>query len=811
MRALGFFFSLLLTLALTIALETPFGSVPPLGKFLSPNHGFWQNAETDSAFDYIELNHAYLQDEVEILIDENLVPHIYAQNDMDLYFAQGYIMAKHRLWQMDFQVRAAAGRIAEIIGPDAIEFDRLQRRKGMTFGAENGLRAFTNDPIINKLLDSYTAGINHYIEQLKERDYPIEYKLLSYSPEKWEPLKSALFLKYMADMLAGGDSDLENTNFVELFGKERYAFLFPNRFSDPDPVIPSEKVWDFEPAPVEKPVQGNYPWANIGETYEKPNPLNGSNNWAVAGSKTASGKPILAGDPHLSLNLPSIWYLMHLNTPDVNVMGAALPGSPNIIIGFTNEVAWSVTNATRDVRDWYKITFRDAEKKEYLYDGNWLKTQLRQEEIEVKGGETFIDSVYYTHHGPVVYDASFNSNGGELEGYALRWIAHEPSKEVLTFYYLNRAKNYEDYVKALSYYVSPAQNFAFASNQGDIALWVQGKFPLKWEEQGEFLMDGSKSAYEWKDYIPQPHNPHIVNPERAFISSANQQPHDLSYPYWGYDHTYEAWRNRRINERLNAMDNITIGQMMSLQSDNYNLKAAETLPIMIEMLDRSSLTELQSSTLKDVLTWDYFNEVGAKGASIWEIWWEKVRVLTNTKYRNAGKTLRMPGEYRLQQLLKSHPNDPHFDLEDTPEVEIARDIVRMAFTMAVDSLEKWKAAHEDNEYFWADFKNTTIQHLLPPLQPFHVPGVQIGGNRNIVNATSGRHGASWRMVVELGDKPIAFGIYPGGQSGNPGSAFYTNMIENWAKGQYLELHAHQQEDARKGNIKQTITLKPNEN
>lgn len=808
MRAIGFFFSLLITLALTFALETQFGSIPALGKFLSPFHGFWQNAETPESFNYEEVSHPTLKDEVEIILDQNLVPHIYAKNDHDLYFAQGYIMAKHRLWQMDFQVRAAAGRLSEVIGPDALDFDRLQRRKGMTFGAENGLKGSMEDPVIKSVIEAYSAGVNHYIDQLEEKDYPIEYKLLGYQPEHWEPYKSLLFLKYMADMLAGGDSDLENTNFVELFGKERYNFLFPNRFSDPDPVIPAEKDWDFEPMEVEKPYQTDYPWSDIAETFEKPNPLNGSNNWAVAGSKTASGNPILAGDPHLALNLPSIWYLMHLHTPAMNVMGAALPGSPNIIIGFTPQVAWSVTNATRDVRDWYKITFRDESKKEYLFDGNWLKTQLRLEEIKIKGGESFVDSVYYTHHGPIVYDDAFMGSKDGRAGYALRWIAHEPSKEVLTFYHLNRAKGYQDYEKALSYYVSPAQNFAFASNQGDIALWIQGKFPLKWEEQGEFLLDGSTSAHEWKGYIPQPQNPHVLNPERGFISSANQQPHDVNYPYWGYDHTYEAWRNRRINSRLREMENITIGQMMSLQSDNYNLKAAESLPILMEMLDKSALSEDQTTLLRELMTWDYFNEVGAKGASIWEVWWDQIRSLTNAKYRNENKALRPPGELRLQQLIQYYPNDEHFDLVDTPEKEHAREVVQKAFTLAADSLTNWKAQHDGAEYFWADFKNTTIQHLLPPLTPFHVPGVQIGGNRSIVNATSGRHGASWRMVVELGQEPTAFGIYPGGQSGNPGSAYYSNFINTWAQGQYLELHALNQQAAREQDVKQIITLKP---
>jgi penicillin amidase len=807
MRLLAFLISLAITLALTFALETPFGTTPALGRFLDPNHGFWQNAEPSEWNPEDELIDAPLKGELSILIDKHLIPHIYAQNDADLYFAQGYMMAKHRLWQMDFQVRAAAGRVSEIIGKDAIDFDRLQRRKGMVFGAENGLREVENDPQIIEIIENFTAGFNFYVENLQRKDYPVEYKLLGYDPEPWEPIKSLLFLKYMADMLAGYDTDLENTNFVELFGKDRYDFLFPDRFGDADPVIPEGTKWNFKPVEVAEPKVKGYPWSNVSEPYEKPDPANGSNNWAVHGTKTAGGRPILAGDPHLSLNLPSIWYMMHLNSPTVNVMGAALPGAPGIIIGFNDHVAWSVTNATRDVRDWYKIEFRDNTRQEYYFDGNWLKSQLRIEEIKVKGADAVLDSVVYTHHGPVVYDDRFSSNGKALEGYSLRWIAHEGSKEVLTFYHLNRAKNYQDYTNALKYYVAPAQNFAFASKDGDIALWIQGKFPLKWEGQGQFLMDGSQKDHEWQGYIPSSHNPHVLNPERGFISSANQQPHDRTYPYWGYDSSYEAWRNRRINQKLAEMEKITARDMMSFQNDNYNLKAAEITPLMLEMLNKSSLTDTQSEILKDIANWDYFNEIGSKGASAWEIWWDKIRKLTNSKYTKAEKRIVPPGEWRLQQLLVTHPNDPHFDLEDTPEVENAVAVVNKAFGMAVDSLMRWKEKN-NADFEWAMVKNTTIQHLLPPLSGFSVSGVPVGGNRNIVNATSSRHGASWRMVVELKDTPIGFGVYPGGQSGNPGSAYYDNLIPIWAAGKYLDLVAYPSKDASKYEKKYTINFKP---
>ncbi len=807
MKLFKFLLSLALTAALVFVLETKFGSVPPLGKFLNPVGGFWQNAEkTENQFIDIGIG-AGVNEQVQILFDENLIPHIYANNDYDLYFAQGYVMAQFRLWQMEFQTRAAAGRLSEIIGPDAIEFDRLQRRKGMGFAAENSLREGENDGQFTSIMQAYSDGANHYINSLDYANLPIEYKLLGYEPEEWSPYKSALFLKYMADMLSASETDLENTNFVELFGKERYDFLFPEVFDSPDPIIPSSTVYDFEPIEVKEPLVKGFPWSNTDEIYEKPDPLNGSNNWAVSGSKTRSGNPILAGDPHLGLNLPSIWYSLHLNAPGVNVMGAGLPGAPGVIIGFNDNIAWSVTNAQRDAVDWYKIQFRDESRQEYFFNNTWLKTQMRIEEVKVLGGETYVDTVIYTHHGPVVYDHSFNQKE-QLTGFAMRWIAHQGSKEVIAFHQLNRAKNYTEYTEALKNYGSPAQNFVFASNQGDIALWVQGKFPIKWEGQGKFLMDGTQLDHDWQGFIPMEQNAHVLNPERGFVSSANQHPHDTTYPYWSFDSNFEAWRNRRINSRLTEMNNISVSEIMALQNDNFNLKASETLPLLIEMTDGMQLNLEQSDVLDLAKNWDYFNDIESKGASVWEIWWDKIRKMANEKFRDSAKPLKTVGERRFQELIAEYPEDEIFDLPETSQKETATEIVQQALLSAIDSLQNWSAANDGKEYAWANFKNTTVQHLLPPLTPFTVSGVQVGGNRSIINATGPRHGASWRMVVELGSKPTAFGVYPGGQSGNPGSKFYDNMIEIWAKGEYLSLKALPIAEMQQENILFTQIIDP---
>jgi penicillin amidase len=245
----------------------------------------------------------------------------------------------------------------------------------------------------------------------------------------------------------------------------------------------------------------------------------------VSGKKTHSGAPILSNDPHLSLSLPSIWYVIHLQAPGVNVMGASLPGSPAVISGFNDSIAWGVTNAQRDLIDWYKIEFKDKSKREYKSDDAWKPTRQVVETFKVKGKPDFYDTITFTHHGPVMYDERFKGDN-EMKHFALRWIAHDPSEEILTFFKLNRAKNHAEYMDALNHYASPAQNFVFASVSGDIAMRIQGRFPVRRKEEGKYILDGTLTRNEWQAFIPNEQNVMYKNPARGFVSSANQYPVD---------------------------------------------------------------------------------------------------------------------------------------------------------------------------------------------------------------------------------------------------------------------------------------------
>ncbi len=787
MRVFAFLLSLLLTIALVVALSWRIDSRPPLGYFLDPFHGFWHNAQGDEVGIETRPELPNLRAPVTVHYDSLLIPHIFAQNDADLYRAQGYVQASLRYWQMDFVTRVAAGRLSEVVGGRAREFDRGQRRKGLMFAAEKALRLMEEDPVANAVLQAYTEGVNSYVNNLRYEDWPIEYKLLDYEPEPWTPLKTSLLLKYMADDLSGYDEDLENTNALLRWGKERFDFLYPQYYPDAEPVISADRTWDFDPIALDTPSVSFAGNQLTTEVLPKPNSDNGSNNWAVSGSKTKSGNPILANDPHLQLNLPSIWFVVQLHTPDLNVLGATLPGSPGVIIGANDSIAWGVTNATRDVRDWYKIAFNDAQRNEYLFDGRLLKAQPRIETIQIRGEETFYDTVMYTHYGPVVYDRSFPADSivNPERNYAMKWPAHDPSMEMMTFYYLNRANNYEEYRQALRYYATPAQNFAFASVPGDIALSVQGKFPAKWPGQGQFLMDGSQPEQEWQGYIPFEHNAYERNPARGFVSSANQIPVNRQYPYFFYDKGYEHFRNRRINERLSSLKQITPEDMMALQADNYNQKAADVLPLMLDSLDATQLRGESQELYKLLRDWDYRNELNRRAPTVFSVWWTQLKEILWDEMEGTSVALTTPTDAATIHYLKNYPQDSMVDRQSTTYRETVNDLLNESFATTEQVLNNW-VAENDAPYTWGNYKATSIQHMLR-LAPFGIYNVPIGGGRGIVNATSERHGPSWRMVVELSDPVKVWGVYPGGQSGNPGSVYYDNQMAAWAAGKPYRL------------------------
>ncbi|MEP1094212.1 MAG: penicillin acylase family protein [Cyclobacteriaceae bacterium] len=806
MKIFRFAFFFILTVALGVMLDSKVGVVPPLGKFLSPFHGFWKNAENEAINAPTQIDSDFLTDKVRVHFDELLIPHIFAQNDSDLFYTQGYVTAFHRLWQMEFQLLAADGRLSEILGKQALTYDRSQRRMGLGYGARNATELFqSQEPELFKIVEAYTAGVNDFIETLEHSDLPIEYKLLDYKPEPWTPYKCFLFLSNMHKALSGGDTDLENTNALKLWGKDIFDILYPDKHAGIDPIIPRGTSFDFTPLPTPAP-DSIYALGFANPLIEKPDPDNGSNSFVVGGQKTANGKVILTNELDLNLTSPSIWYLIHLNTPTMNVMGASFPGVPTIINGFNDSIAWGETNSRADVVDWYSIEFKDESRNEYRYNGNWVPTRKEIEEFEIKGEDSYYDTLIYTHHGPVVYDRNFTRQTEKMN-LAMKWLAHNPYKEFKAFYLCDKANNYDDFVEAFSNYSGPAQNISFASASGDIAISLAGQFPLKWEEQGKFIMDGANSRHEWKEFIPYEHNPKVLNPSRGFVSSANQHPVDSLYPYYIYDYHYDYYRGRRINDRLRVMENIEVKDLMDLQYDNFNYLAFESLPMMLESLDSASFTGFDLDYYTTLKNWDYFNEAELDAPTIFKSWWDNLRSKLWDEIDSADVSLARPHWYNTYFVLKNFPDLELIDNQFTEEHESVSDLFRITFKETVKELQAYLAI-EGNELTWYRFKNTTIRHLLR-INPFSTRNVKVGGYRSIVNAASESHGPSWRMIVELGDGEVnAWGVYPGSQSANPGNPTYGHMVDDWATGDYKKLLFDQTLDTGSNGIVYSILLDP---
>ena len=802
MRIIPLLLSAACTIVLIIILNTKLVAPAPLGALLSPQHGLWQNAEPANKNFSEDLKFTQLKGKASVYFDEKLIPHVFAEVENDVYFVQGYLHAKFRLFQMELQTNVAAGRAAEMVGEVALKHDREFRRLGMVYAAETALKEIEQNDTTKSSCDAYTAGVNAYINTLTESTLPVEYKLLGIKPEKWTNLKIALFLKLMSNDLAGHDNDFEMTNAKQFFSKADFDLLYPLVQDSLDPIIPKGTIYA---APAMKPVAPknvDSMYLNKGfvaaEEFVKPNPANGSNNWAVSGTKTKSGAPILCNDPHLGLNLPSIWYEMQLSTPNFNAYGATFPGSPSVIIGFNDSCAFGVTNGGRDVRDYYEIKFKDESRKEYWFNNAWKQTTFRVEEIKIAGKLSMLDTVAYTVFGPVMYDKNFN--GGRQtnnKNYAVRWKAHDKSNDLLMFNLMNHAKNYTDYVTAVENLKVPGQNVAFASKAGDIAMRTQGEWPAKWKGQGDFIMPGIDSSYMWQGMIPQNEIPFQHNPERGFVSSANQKPTDSTYAYY-LGREYPVARGLLINKRLTAMQQITPQDMMALQTDNYNIYAEELLPVLMKQINVGMLNADETKYFSILKSWNLRNDAASIGATVYNEWYKKFKTdVYDDEFAKAPQPIQIPFESTLIEATIRDSSYKFFDDINTTKKETLADDALKSFKEAVLILKNLETT---GKLEWWKNKDTRINHLLkqPAFSRMHL---NMGGGRNMINATTEDHGPSWRMIVSLTAKTEAYGVYPGGQNGNPGSLYYDNFVDKWAEGKYYSLWMMTKEEVKDNRVK----------
>lgn len=787
MRFIKFIFALAITLSLTWAANHGFSIketfLPPLGAFLNPVSGFWANAEVVGKLQEETLDFPELSEEVRVVWDKRMVPHIFAQNLGDALFVQGYITAKHRLWQMDITARAAAGTLSEVFGKRTLGIDSLRRGQGVKWAAENAIAGWKVDENFT-MLEQYTAGVNAFADNVLPKERAFEYKLFDQKIPKWTVEKSALVVKSMALSLCLRQQDIPATNTLEILGKERYDFFFPDWNSKQSPIIPSGTKWDFADTKITvdsskyKNAVGFIPH----EPFALPPENIGSNNWAISAEKSATGNPILCNDPHLNLTLPAIWFELQIHTPDFNAYGVSVPGIPGILIGFNEDIAWGETNVGHDLVDWYKIDWTDEKKNAYRFDNEIAVPTMREELIYVKGElEPIRDTIVYTHFGPITYADPKHPNAD----LAMRWMAHDKPDafEFQTFLDLAKAKNHTDYVEALKPYISPAQNFVFASKEGDIAITANGRLPIKKRGQGRFVLAGNTSANEWQGFVPRKQLPQILNPERGFVSSANQHTTDPSYPYY-YNGGFADYRGRYLNRKLAEKDKFTVEDMMALQSDNYSLKAEEALPLLIASLDEKELNTTEQRILAVLKKWDYRYDADKVAPVIFDAWWKAFYTSAWDEWSGSNIAYLQPEEWRTIELMESHPNLSYWDIQETTNSENINDLSLFSFKKAAKimatKMEKEGMNYTNNEQFF-------IPHL-GRLKTFYRTDLPIGGTKNALNANRPGNGPSWRMVVELGDEINAWGVYPGGQSGNPSSPFFDNMVDQWAAGKYYKLN-----------------------
>lgn len=774
-------FTILLLLFLNGTLIIPGVVLPAFGKLLDPFHGVWNhNARQDSKS--FEKTVSSLKENATIYYDQRLVPHIHAGNLEDLMFLQGYTEARHRLFQMEFMALAAAGELSSVIGEKGIQHDLSMRRRGMTTAAAKTVEAWEKMPEYT-YVQKYIEGVNAYIKELDYGDLPFECKLLNIIPKEWTAYKSALVYKQMALTLAGYSDDLEYTNLFNLLGAEKFQDLYPETEEIENPVVPEDWKFDFDTIYGKPQLHSAYAEKLIPKSFHENRYKGiGSNSWSVNRKKSASGAPIFCNDPHLSLSLPSIWFELHLLTDDFNAYGVSFPGFPGIMIGFNEYIAWGETNVCQDVEDLFLIEWTDQSRTSYMLDGQKTEAVLKIEKIDVKGGQTLLDTVRYTHWGPVVLLSK------DLQhDLAMKWIALEKPDmaEFMVFVDAMRCKNYEDYVKSSDRFISPAQNFNFASKSGDIAIRVNGKFPVRHQQDGRFIEYGNRTDHDWQGYIPRFQNPQVINPERSFVVSANQRSTSRDYPYY-YTGLFEHYRNRSIIDRLKARDSFTVLDMMKLQTDTYSVKASDFVPVILQSLSKFTLNQEEKRWVDALQNWNFTYHKNSSEATFFELFmdnlqhevWDEIIPLKDSL------DVLIPKDWRLLELLKTRPDHPFLDNKSTSEKENGDIAILHAFKSTLVEIDDWKKSGKSDK--WSTYKPLDILHLtkIPALSK---KGLEASGCTDAINATGRTYGPSWRMIVHLKNEVEAFGIYPGGQSGNPFSPYYANMIVDWLDGRYHKL------------------------
>lgn len=720
-----------------------------------------------------------LEKDVTVVRDDMGVPHITAQSDADLYRAQGYVQAQDRLFQMDLSRRQASGRLAEVVGEAAVNTDKFFRTFSLRHAAEKSWEGYDEDT--KKILEWYAEGVNAFIDEVKGTNkLSFEFKLLGYEPEPWTPLDSLTIGKYMAYDL-GGNWNLQAFRHWALqnYSEEEMEELM---FSYP------EDARSILEANLANPVQvaGQFDASML------PHEFNGSNNWVVSGDKTESGLPLLADDPHLGLSSPSIWYQMHLTSPEQNVSGVIFAGIPGIILGHNDDVAWGVTNVNPDVQDLYIETVNPNNPYEFEYDGQWYKAEVREEPINVKGGETIDFEVVTTKHGPVISNVMWNYENPNAV-FSMQWTALEPTKELQAVVGFNKAKNWEEFEKALEDFNAPAQNFVFADKSGTIAYKANGRVPIRKKGNAELPVPGNSSEYGWIGYIPYDELPRTVNPPEGFVATANNEVIDESYPYHLSNLWAQPYRYERIAELLEANDNLTVEDMKAIQMDAKNLYAMKYLPDLYKTVENSSIAKNYEEELAILKEWDYFDDKEQAAPLIFHKWMSKLQESLFIDEMPEDIYKLMPGKSQIldEMLSNAYAGKEVLWINKRGGLD---NFVTEAFEDALEEIRE-DFGNKPKKWAWGDFHELTFDHPIGGANKalgylLNAKKIPVDGSRITAMAAANdaegnvNHGASWRFVADISDLTKAEHIVGPGQSGHVKSKWYHNQVEAWANGEY---------------------------
>jgi penicillin amidase len=756
-----------------------------------------------------EITLAGLSGDVTVYRDERGMPHIYAAAEHDLYFAVGYVMAQERLWQMDLFRRATKGTLSEVMGEATIETDKLFRAVNMS--AKSGVLRKNTDPVTLSYLQAFSDGVNSYVKEAGKK-LPPEFKILSYPPDPWTPEDCGNIFGYMCWDAAVDDMDQEMSywKLVGKIGLDRTISLIPDYDEIEAFVFPDFKLSDTLFKKAEEFVSGMEKLKALGIVLHP-----GSNNWAVTGKRSATGKPIFQNDMHLSLMAPGIWMQMHQVVPGkLNVTGVTVPGVPFIAAGHNERIAWGFTYMMADVLDLFAEKINPGNENQYYYDGSWKDMLVKNELIKIKGGKVDTVIFRYTHRGPIISGLkSFRD-----ASLSMRWTAFDESDEFGVFSQLNRASDWKEFRSAISSLRSLGLNIAYADVDGNIGLNIAAGIPIR-RGNGSLIRNGESADYDWKGYVPFEQLPFSYNPENGSISSANNRTTPEGYPYYISSNFALPYRINRIRQMLDEKEILGIDDFKMMVLDQHSDYAALVVPYILRLESRKAEFNAAEDQAYSALTgWDYDMNKDMIAPSIFEFFCNafSINLLNDELGDLSGELPAIARKYYVYRILKTG-HDDFVDNITTTQKESLDDIVFSSFRDCVKTLSE-DYGEDQAKWDWGDIHTITLEHplgsvkLLDRIFNLNSKTYRIGGSDHTVSPYSYsagfkvNHGASERHIFNTADWDESLTVIPSGNSGIPASEFYLSQTESYLNGIFYKDAFSEQ--AVKEAAKYTLILKP---